>query len=152
MILVISYQVSFQKISNFPASQGGLFSLSPSFPFETPVELHTFPKNLPLSPRPQQPQQGVYWYFWNHAQWFCYLCILWQSLTHKNPQRQKIIHGMCPAGCKHRSIDLNICFCRNVLFRKFLWQLLWLLFNEIYFFKSLLCFKIEGLYFNFSIL
>ena len=29
------------------------------------------------------------------------------SLTHKNPQRCKIIHRMRPIGPKHRSIDLN---------------------------------------------
>ena len=32
------------------------------------------------------------------------------SLTHKNPQRCKIIHHMCPVGRKHRSIDLNMFF------------------------------------------
>ena len=30
------------------------------------------------------------------------------SLTHKNPQRRKIIHGMRPAGHKERSIDLKM--------------------------------------------
>ena len=30
------------------------------------------------------------------------------SLTHKNPQRRKIIHGMRPAGRKERSNDLKI--------------------------------------------
>ena len=28
------------------------------------------------------------------------------SLTHKNPQRCKLIYGMCPAGHKKRSINL----------------------------------------------
>ena len=27
------------------------------------------------------------------------------SLTNKNPQRRKIINGMCPVGCKDRLID-----------------------------------------------
>ena len=36
------------------------------------------------------------------------------SLTHKNPQRCKIIHGMHPVGCKDRSIDLNMCICRDI--------------------------------------
>ena len=30
------------------------------------------------------------------------------SLTHKNPQRRKIVHGMRPLGLKDRSIDLNM--------------------------------------------
>ena len=30
------------------------------------------------------------------------------SLTNKNPQRRKIIHGMRPVGCKDRLIDLNM--------------------------------------------
>ena len=30
------------------------------------------------------------------------------SLTHKNPQRRKIIHGMRPVGRKDRLIDLDI--------------------------------------------
>ena len=33
-----------------------------------------------------------------------------------------------------------------------MWQLLWLLLNDAYYFQPLLCFKIEGLYFNFSVL
>ena len=28
------------------------------------------------------------------------------SLTHKNPQRRKLIYGMCPAGHKQQSINL----------------------------------------------
>ena len=36
------------------------------------------------------------------------------SLMHKNPQRRKIIHGMCLIGCKDRSIDLNMSTCRNI--------------------------------------
>ena len=36
------------------------------------------------------------------------------------------------------SINRNMCTCRNILFVKFLWQLLWLLFNDVYFFQSLL--------------
>ena len=36
------------------------------------------------------------------------------SLTHRNPQRRKIIHGMRPEGRKDRSIDLNVCICRNI--------------------------------------
>ena len=31
------------------------------------------------------------------------------SLTHK-------IHGMRPVGCKDRSIDFNMCICRNYPF------------------------------------
>ena len=27
------------------------------------------------------------------------------SLMHKNPQRRKIIHGMCPVGCEDQSIE-----------------------------------------------
>ena len=38
------------------------------------------------------------------------------SLAHKNPQRRKLIHGMRPVGGKDRSIDQNMCFCRNILF------------------------------------
>ena len=30
------------------------------------------------------------------------------SMTHKNTQRRKIIHGMRPVGRKERSIDLKI--------------------------------------------
>ena len=30
------------------------------------------------------------------------------SLTHKNSQRRKIIHGMHPIGCKECSIDFKI--------------------------------------------
>ena len=30
------------------------------------------------------------------------------SLTHKNPPRCKIIHGMRPVGCKEQSIDLKV--------------------------------------------
>ena len=135
MILVISYQVLLQKISNSPTSQGGLFSLISPIPLEAPVELHTFLKNLPLSaPRPPQTtSMGWIWVFLEpHT--VILLPLHPVTLTHKNPQRQKIIHGTCPTGCKHRSIDLNMCFCRNILFRKFLWQLLWLSFNETYFF------------------
>ena len=29
-------------------------------------------------------------------------------VTHKNPQRRKIIHGMRPVGRKNQSIDLNM--------------------------------------------
>ena len=38
------------------------------------------------------------------------------SLTHKSPQRRKIIHGMRPLGSKDRSIDLNMCICKNISF------------------------------------
>ena len=39
------------------------------------------------------------------------------SLTHKNHQKWKIIHGMSPAGHRDRSIiDLNLCICRNISF------------------------------------
>ena len=41
------------------------------------------------------------------------LCL--ESLMHKNPQRRKTIHGMRPVGCKHWTIDLNMCFCRIIL-------------------------------------
>ena len=37
------------------------------------------------------------------------------SLTHKNPKRLKIIHGMRPVGRKERSIDLKI-FWSKILF------------------------------------
>ena len=57
------------------------------------------------------------------------------SLTHKNPQRHKIIHGMRPAGRKDRSIDLNICICSIIRpVRVISVQLLWLLFNDAYLF------------------
>ena len=69
------------------------------------------------------------------------------SLTNKYPQKRKINHGMCPVGRRDQLIDLNICvfveishscnFCGS--------------YYGI-FFQPLLCFKIEGLYFNFSIL
>ena len=36
------------------------------------------------------------------------------SLRHKNPQICKTIHGMRAVGCKDRSIDLNMCICRNI--------------------------------------
>ena len=36
------------------------------------------------------------------------------TLRHKNPQICKIIHGMRAVGCKDRSIDLNMCICRNI--------------------------------------
>ena len=39
-----------------------------------------------------------------------------ESLVHKNPQRCKIIHVMRPVGRKARSIDLNMCICRNIPF------------------------------------
>ena len=49
---------------------------------------------------------------------FCYSVILLPlhpaSLRHKNPQICKIIHGMRAVGCKDRSIDLNMCICRNI--------------------------------------
>ena len=37
------------------------------------------------------------------------------SLTHKNPQRRKIIHGMHPIGYKDQSIDQSI----NVFLQKY---------------------------------
>ena len=52
------------------------------------------------------------------------------SLMHKNPQRRTIVHDVHPVGRKDRSCN----FC------------------DSYFFSPLLCFKIEGLYFNFSAL
>ena len=36
------------------------------------------------------------------------------SLTYKNLQRPKMIHGMCLLGCKDQSINLNVCICRNI--------------------------------------
>ena len=55
------------------------------------------------------------------------------SLTHKNPQIRKIIHGMRPVGRKDRSIDLNMCIAEvSGPFVLFLWQLLWLLFNDAF--------------------
>ena len=41
------------------------------------------------------------------------------SLTHRNPQRPKIIHGMLPVGHKHRLIDFNMCISRNIPFIDF---------------------------------
>ena len=38
------------------------------------------------------------------------------SLTHRNPQRHKIICGMCLIERKDRSINLNMCICRNIPF------------------------------------
>ena len=35
------------------------------------------------------------------------------SLIHKNPQRRKMIHSMCPVGCKDRSLDLNVCIFKK---------------------------------------
>ena len=52
------------------------------------------------------------------------------SLMHKNPQRGKIIHELCPVGCKERSIDLKMIFGYNILFVGFLW----LLFKDAYLF------------------
>ena len=37
------------------------------------------------------------------------------SLTHKNPQRRKIICGMHPVGCNDRLIDLKM-FLYNIMF------------------------------------
>ena len=48
-----------------------------------------------------------------------YFFLRFVSLTHKNPQRRKImavIHGMCPVGCKDRSFDQNLSICRNIPF------------------------------------
>ena len=42
------------------------------------------------------------------------------SLMHKNPQRCKIIHSMCPIGRKDQLVDLKMCICRNVPFMFFL--------------------------------
>ena len=67
------------------------------------------------------------------------------SLTHKNPQRCKIIHAMRPVGRKDQSINLSMCLCWNILFVWFLKRLFWLLFNDAYFIQLLLCFKVEGL-------
>ena len=37
------------------------------------------------------------------------------SLTHKNPQRRKIIHGMARLTARtQRSIDLNMCIFKNI--------------------------------------
>ena len=68
----------------------------------------------------------IYIFFWFHWQlltvyWLCsqpviFLPVCPASLTHKNPQRRKIIHGMHPAGFKDQSIDLNMCICRNIPF------------------------------------
>ena len=52
-----------------------------------------------------------------HNQWFCYICVLRPaSLTFKKLQRRKIIHSMRSVGRKDRSIDLNMCVCRNIPF------------------------------------
>ena len=37
------------------------------------------------------------------------------SQMHKNPQRRKMILGMCPVGCKDRLIDLNVCICKKII-------------------------------------
>ena len=68
----------------------------------------------------------IYIYFWFHLQlltvyWLCsqpviLLPLCPASLTHKNPQRCKIIHVIHPIGCKDHSIDLNMCICRNIPF------------------------------------
>ena len=42
------------------------------------------------------------------------------SVTHKNPQRRKIIHEMRPVERKERSIDLKMIFWYNILFMGFL--------------------------------
>ena len=42
------------------------------------------------------------------------------SLMHKNPQRCKIIHSMCPIGRKDQLVDLKMCICRNIPFMFFL--------------------------------
>ena len=66
------------------------------------------------------------------------------SPMHKNPKRCKIIHGMRPMGAK---IDRSIWMCVFVEI-----SCLHNFCGSSYFFSSLLCFKIEGLSFNFSIL
>ena len=48
-----------------------------------------------------------------HLQWLIPLRPV--SLTHRNPQRHKIIHGMCPIRREDWLIDLNMCICRNIL-------------------------------------
>ena len=68
----------------------------------------------------------IYIYFWFHLQlltvyWLCSQPVILlplrpASLTHKNPQRHKIIHGMHPVGCEDQPIDLNMCICRNIPF------------------------------------
>ena len=68
----------------------------------------------------------IYIFFWFHFQlltvyWLCSQPVILSplrpaSLTHKNPQRCKIIHGMHPEGLKDRSIDLNMCTCKNITF------------------------------------
>ena len=68
------------------------------------------------------------------------------SLTHENPQRWHASRRT------QRSIHLSMCICKNIPFVYFLWQILWVLFNDAQFFQLLLSFKLEGLYFNFSIL
>ena len=67
------------------------------------------------------------------------------SLTHKSPQRCRIIHRVRPVERKDQSINLNMCLCWNILFVWFLKRLFWLLFNNAYFIQLLLCFKVEGL-------
>ena len=77
------------------------------------------------------------------------------SPTRKNPQRHKIIDAMHPVVSKDQLIDLNLCICRNIwlISRNFLWRSLWLRFVQwcIFLLAFLMCFKIEGLHFNFSI-
>ena len=63
---------------------------------------------------------------------------------HKNSQRSKIIHGIRPMGAK---IDRSIWICVFVEI-----SCLHNFCGSSYFFSPLLCFKIEELYFDFSIL
>lgn len=58
------------------------------------------------------------------------------SVTHKNPQRHKIVHGMHPLGHKDQSIDLNIrVYCKNIQpVCVISVAVIWLLFNDANYF------------------
>ena len=64
-----------------------------------------------------------------HLQWFCYLSVLcsWRIKTRKDA---KYFKARIPYNATIDQSELNMC----ILFVYFLWQLLWLLFNDAYFF------------------
>ena len=64
-----------------------------------------------------------------HLQWFCYLSVLC-SWCIKIPKDAKYFKARVPYNATIDQSELNMC----ILFVNFLWQLLWLLFNDAYFF------------------
>ena len=69
------------------------------------------------------------------------------SLTHKKCKRNKIIHGMCPMGRKGQFIDRSedveypVCMISVAV-------LVAVVYRDInYFFSSLLCFMMEGVFY-----